>query len=70
MNKFQKKVNAEVKRRQKELDKEFDNKQEKTYLKNGGILYKYDAELYEWYFNNHRRYHIKKQVVKDLKAKH
>lgn len=68
MNKFQKKVNKEVKRRDNAIWDEFYRKSEKTQLKNGGVLYKYDMDLLNWVFDASNRYHIKKQVIKDFKV--
>lgn len=68
MNKFQKKVNKEVKRRDNAIWDEFYRKSEKTQLKNGGVLYKYDMDLLNWVFDASNRYRIKKQVIKDFKA--
>lgn len=68
MNKFQKKVNKEVKRRDNAIWDEYYRKSEKTQLKNGGVLYKYDMDLLNWVFDASNRYRIKKQVIKDFKA--
>lgn len=67
MNKIQKKISKEVKRRDDAIWNEFYSKTEKTQLENGTTLYKYNKDLLEWVFDASNRYRIKKQVIKEFK---
>lgn len=67
MNKFQKKISKEVKKRDNAIWDEFYRKSKKTQLEKG-VLYTYDMDLLDWVFDASNRYRIKKQVIKDFKA--